>query len=213
MPPLPPSGKHLPASLAATHLNVIVDLLGRNGADAVLRSAGLERWIDDPPTAASGRTVDFADFAALHHALADTLGRRGARGLSLRMGARDFEVLLKPVGAVAAMADPAFQAFPLERRLRAGLHAVARTFDQLGPFGSEVVEDPQLAFQISACPECWGRSAEASVCASMAGMVGAALRWISPEFEGAVEETACTAAGAAGCRFTLRPDPSGNPLT
>jgi hypothetical protein len=205
MPGLPPSGKHLPASLVATHLAVIVDLLGRNGADAVLRSAGLEQWIGTP---SAGATVDFAEFAALHLALADTLGWRGARGLSLRMGAQDFEALVKPVGAVAAMAEPAFQSFPLERRLRAGLHGVARSLGQLAPLEVAVVEDPALTFQIGACPECWGRTARTAVCPSMVGLVRAALRWIAPEFEGTVEETDCRAAGARACRFAIRSDSS-----
>ncbi len=49
MPAPLPSGTLLPASLASLQLDVLIDLLGRHGVDAVLRSAGLERWIASPP--------------------------------------------------------------------------------------------------------------------------------------------------------------------
>ncbi len=120
------------------------------------------------------------------------------------MGSRAFDVLLQPLGAVAAMADPAFQTFPLERRLRAGLYGVARTLDQVGSFGAQVIEGASLQFSIPVCPDCWGRSAGSPACASIEGLLGSALRWIAPEIQTKVRETACRAQGAAACLFTIR---------
>src|SRR3972149_4746426 len=52
------------------------------------------------------------------------------------MGAAAVERVLRPVGAVAARRAPGFQAFPVDRRLRAGMYVLART---LGPLTSTAV--------------------------------------------------------------------------
>src|SRR3972149_6218611 len=80
MAAIPPSGKTLPAPFAAAYLHVIVDLLGPNGVDAVLRLAGLETWIGRPPAVPDSTPADFADISSLLGALDETLGSRGGVG-------------------------------------------------------------------------------------------------------------------------------------
>jgi hypothetical protein len=210
MAAIPPSGKTFPTPLASTYLKVIVDLLGPNGVDAVLRRAGLDAWIGTPPGVPAGQAVDIAEIASLLAALEETLGARGSRGLERRMGASGFSDVFQPVGAVAAMRDPAFQEFPLERRLRSGMHALARTVDQMMGAGATVQERPgAVVFRLETCASCWGRTSEGPVCASVAGLLAAAAEWIAPESGAAVEETACRAQGAAGCEFHIRWEAAG----
>jgi hypothetical protein len=200
-----PSGKALPAGFAASYLKVMVDLIGRHGADAVLRRSGLEAWIGRPESSLADETLDFAQAAAWLNGLEETLGARGARGLGRRMGSAAFERVLRPVGAVAAMRDPGFQAFPVDRRLRAGMYGLARTF---GAMTSTAVttreEQGAIILRLEACPDCWGRTAPPSACAPMLGLLSAAAAWIAPEAETHVEETNCRAQGAPACEFRLR---------
>jgi hypothetical protein len=81
MAAIPPSGKTFPTPLASTYLKVIIDLLGPNGVDAVLRRAGLDAWIGTPPGVPAGQAVDIAEIASLLAALEETLGR-GSLGSS-----------------------------------------------------------------------------------------------------------------------------------
>jgi hypothetical protein len=127
----PPSGKILPAGYAASYLKVMVDLIGRHGAGAVLRRSGLVSWIGLDEMSLRTQTLDFAEASAWLGGLEETLGARGARGLARRMGAAAFDRVLRPVGAIAAMRDPAFQSLPEDRRLRAGLYGLARTLGSL----------------------------------------------------------------------------------
>ncbi|HKY84448.1 MAG TPA: hypothetical protein VJ160_06430 [Anaerolineales bacterium] len=205
MAAIPPSGKTLPAPFAAAYLHVIVDLLGPNGVDAVLRLAGLETWIGRPPAVPDSTPADFADISSLLGALDETLGSRGGRGLERRMGAKAFHDVLQPAGALAAMTDPAFQAFPLERRLRTGMHALARTLDQMTSAGVSSREEPgEVVFRLEACPSCWGRTSDGPVCAATIGLLAAAAAWMAPEAETTIEETACRAHGSSTCDFSIR---------
>jgi len=205
MAAIPPSGKTLPAPFAAAYIHVMVDLLGPNGVDAVLRLAGLETWIGRPPAVPDATPADFADISSLLGALDETLGSRGGRGLERRMGAKAFQEVLQSAGALAAMTDPAFQAFPLERRLRSGMHALGRTLDQMISAGVSSREEPgEVVFRFEACPSCWGRTSEGPVCAATIGLLAAAAAWMAPEAETTIEETACRAQGSSTCDFSIR---------
>ncbi len=197
-----PSGKALPAGFAASYLKVMVDLIGRHGADAVLRRSGLEAWIGRPESSLAGETLDFAQAAAWLNGLEETLGARGARGLGRRMGSAAFERVLRPVGAVAAMRDPGFQAFAVDRRLRAGMYGLARTF---GPMTSTAVttreEQGAIILRLEACPDCWGRTAPPSACAPMLGLLSAAAALDRPRGRNPRRRNELPRAGSAGVRI------------
>lgn len=201
----PPSGKILPAGYAASYLKVMVDLLGRHGADAVLRRAGLVSWIGREEASVLSQAVDFAEASACLGGLEETVGARGARGLARRMGAAAFERVLRPVGAIAAMADPGFQSVAEDRRLRAGVYGLARTFGSMTSTAATTREDRGgLAFRLEPCPDCWGRRSTVPLCAAMLGQLAAAVAWIAPGVAVQVQETQCLAQGADACEFSLR---------
>lgn len=199
------SGKTLPSSFAAVYLRILVDVVGPNGTDAMLRRAGLEAWTGQPPRPPDAPSVDFAEISALLAGVEETMGARGERGLARRMGAAAFEEILRPLGPIAAIRDPAFQAMPDVRRLRAGLHAVTRLLDQSGGW-QQTTEDAEggVVVRSSSCPHCWGRTSPAPVCSASLGLLVAAARWAVPEVDLAAEETACQARGDPGCEFLLR---------
>jgi hypothetical protein len=201
-----PSGNTLPAGFAASYVKVMVDILGRHGADAVLRRSGLEAWIGLPEGPLDAVPLDFTQASALLQALEETLGARGVRSLSRRMSATAFEQVLQPVGAVAAMHDAVFQAFPVERRLKAGLYGLTRTLETLSSVKASTREDAQgLMFHIESCPDCWGRSSSTPACTLVLGLLLAAAAWIAPEADARVDEITCQAQGGSACEFVIRP--------
>lgn len=201
----PLSGRTLPAGFAASYLKVMVDLIGRHGADAVLRRSALQAWIGRSEPSLAAEALDFARASAWLGGLEETLGARGARGLGRRMGAAAFERVLRPVGAVAAMRDIGFQSFPVDRRLQAGMYSLARTFGTMTAASVTTREqDRGVIVRLEACPDCWGRTASAPVCAPLLGLLGAAAAWIAPEALMHVEEVSCRALGASGCEFLVR---------
>ena len=198
------SGKTLPAGFAASYIQVMADLIGPHGADAVLRRSGLSDWIGRPKVELDEARLDFALSSALLNGLGETLGPRGARGLARRMGGAAFDRVLRPAGAVAAMRDPGFQAFPVERRLRAGLYGLSRTLASMTSASVTSGEEPSgVGFRLEPCPDCWGRASNAPVCASMLGLLHAATAWIAPEVDAQIVEAECRAQEHAGCLFTI----------
>jgi hypothetical protein len=201
----PLSGKALPAGFAASYLRVMVDLIGRHGADAVLRRSGLEAWIGRSEASLAGEPLDFARASAWLGGLEETLGARGARGLARRMGAAAFERVLRPVGAVAAMQDQRFQSLPPDRRLRAGMYGLARTLGSVTATALTTREAQSgVLVCLETCPDCWGRTTSSSACAPMLGLLTAAAAWIAADAVTVVEETSCRAKGAAACEFLVR---------
>jgi len=198
----------LPAGFAESYLQVTVDLMGRHGAEAVLRRSGLARWIGRPQGSLAGEALAFSDASAWLRGLEETLGPRGARGLGRRMGASAFDRVLRPSGVVAAMRDPAFQALPVDRRLRAGLYSLARVLGSWTSARLTTREDGEgLLLRSEPCPDCTGRQGTAPVCAAMVGLLSAAVTWIAVEASARWEEIACRAGGAPACEFRLRWEP------
>jgi hypothetical protein len=199
------SGKTLPAAFPNTYLRVMVDVLGQNGTDAILRRSGLEAWTSAPPQAGSEPGVDFALVSTMLAALEETIGDRGARGMERRMGATVFDEILRLQGPMAAVQDPAFQALPPEKKLTAGIHAVTRILAQISDWQalSEEVEGGVLVRAVD-CPHCWGRSSASPVCTATIGLLTSAAQWSVPESTVTAAETACRAQGAPACEVRLR---------
>ena len=80
------SGLYYPNKIALIYIQVLEDIMGKNGLNSVLHAAGLDALRDNYPPDDLKREFDFADFAALNQALDDTYGPRGGRVFALRGG-------------------------------------------------------------------------------------------------------------------------------
>ncbi|HRE26374.1 MAG TPA: 4-vinyl reductase, partial [Anaerolineales bacterium] len=75
------SGYYYPNKMGRIYLTALEEVMGKNGLNAILRLAGLDRFIDRYPPDNLAKEFDFADIAALHTALEEMYGPRGGRGL------------------------------------------------------------------------------------------------------------------------------------
>lgn len=73
---------YYPNKIARIFLAAMEDVMGKNGLNAILNLAGLQKYIDNFPPDNLEREFDFADFTALQIALEDMYGPRGGRGLA-----------------------------------------------------------------------------------------------------------------------------------
>jgi hypothetical protein len=80
------SGLYYPNKIARIYLEVLEDIMGKNGLNSVLHKADLDRLIDNYPRDNLAKEFDFAEFSALNQALDDTYGPRGGRVFALRGG-------------------------------------------------------------------------------------------------------------------------------
>ncbi|MDX1995288.1 MAG: 4-vinyl reductase [bacterium] len=207
---LEPSGLYYPNRIARWFFLAMEDVMGKHGLNAVLGLAGLEAFMGNPPPDALARQFDFAYMAALNQALEDMYGPRGGRGMALRIGRATVSQGMKNFGALAGMADPAFQALPLVKRQRIGLDALAAVFSRFSDQVTSVSETDsayQLSVEIS--PMAWGRNADRPVCHALVGITQEVLSYASGGYEFHVQEIACRAAGGDQCVFKINKTPIG----
>ena len=66
---IPKSGLHYPNRFARITILAMEEVMGKNGLNAILNMANLQRLIDNYPPEDLERQFDFADYSALHAAL------------------------------------------------------------------------------------------------------------------------------------------------
>jgi predicted hydrocarbon binding protein len=205
------SGLYYPNKFGLITINSLEDVMGKNGLNAILNLAGLNKYIENYPPDNLEKAFDFAELSAIGVALEEMYGPRGGRGLMLRAGRATFADALKYFGALAGAGDLAFKVLPLQAKMRIGLPAMAKIFSQVSDQLSTVEEkDNELIYTIHKCPCCWGRSGvDKPVCFIAAGLIQESLKWVSGGNEFRVNESKCIALNDPVCEFVIQKDPIG----
>jgi hypothetical protein len=204
-------GRYYYANLIARiYLQAMEEVMGKNGLNAILNMASLSHLIGNYPPANWDKSFDFADYSALNQALEDMYGPRGGRGLALRAGRASFARGLQGFGALHNVGDLALKMVPLNLKIKMGLPAMAKVFNQVSDQASSVEErNGDFAYTIDPCPVCWGRTSDKPICHAAVGLLQEGLRWVSGGKEFRVEETTCIATGDGMCEFLVYRDPIG----
>jgi predicted hydrocarbon binding protein len=209
MDPIPKSGYYYPNKAGKITLESLVNVMGKNGLNAILNLAHLTNLIDNYPSDNLAREFDFSDLSAINQALEEMYGPRGGRGLALRAGRATFSDVLRNFGALAGVGDLAFRVLPLQTKLRIGIPAMARIFSQVSDQYSTVSEvENDFIYTIHRCPVCWGRTGlDKPVCYIAVGLLQEGLKWLSGGNEFRVNETKCVAMGETVCEFYIQKTP------
>jgi predicted hydrocarbon binding protein len=209
MDPIPKSGYYYPNKAGKIILESLVNVMGKNGLNAILNLAHLTNLIDNYPADNLAREFDFSDVSAINQALEEMYGPRGGRGLALRAGRATFSDVLRNFGALAGVGDLAFRVLPLQTKLRIGIPAMARIFSQVSDQHSTVTEaETDFIYTIHRCPVCWGRTnLDKPVCYIAVGLLQEGLKWLSGGNEFRVNETKCVAMGEPVCEFYIQKTP------
>jgi bacteriochlorophyll 4-vinyl reductase len=203
-----PSGLYYPNKIVRIYLEVLEDIMGRNGLNAVLNRAGLSRLIGNYPPDNLNRAVDFAEFSALNQALDDTYGPRGGRVFALRGGRASVRAGLETFGATVGIANLAMKVLPLPAKLRIGLTGTAKIFTTFSDQYSTVADHgDRFVYTIHRCPVCWGRESTRPICHGAVGLLQGGLNWVSGGKDFKVVQTLCHAMGDHDCRFDIYKQP------
>lgn len=178
-------------------------VMGRNGLTAVLRNAGLERYIDHLPPDDLSPAVKSSDYARLNAAIEEFYGR-GGRGILHRIGKASFEYGLREQSALLGLAGVALKLLPVQQRIPLLLNSVASALRKTNPQVRAGVEeqDGRFAYVARTCSVCYGRRSDRPICHLYVGTLTEALRWgTGQNFQ--VRETQCLARGDESCRFEV----------
>jgi predicted hydrocarbon binding protein len=203
-----PSGLYYPNKIAKIYIEVLEDIMGKNGLNAVLHHAHLERLIGNYPPDDLKKEFDFADFAALNQGIDDTYGVRGGRVFALRGGKAAIKAGLEAFGAAVGVSGLAMKILPMSAKLKIGLPAMAKVFTTFSDQLSIVKEqDDRFLYTIKRCPVCWGRHSEVTICHAAVGLLQGGLHWVSGGKDFTVVETMCKAKGDEDCVFEILKEP------
>ncbi len=191
-----------PNKLGRLYLIALENALRHSGYVALLNWAGLARWAQDPPPDNWSRQFDYSNISRLDAGLTDLYGPRGGRGLATRAGQRFFEQGLKEFGLLAGVSDVALRPFPVQRKLKLGLTAVARVFTQSSDQNTWVEEDTHsFSYHVQDCPICWQRQLSEPRCYFTVGLLQEAAQWFSSGQSFRVRQVSCQGMGHEACVF------------
>ena len=93
------------------------EVMGANGLSAVLRSSGLERFIDHLPPDDLDPGIRTSEYARLNQAIEDFYGR-GGRGMLHRIGRASFQYAVREQAALLGIAGVALKLLPQKQRIK-----------------------------------------------------------------------------------------------
>ena len=179
------------------------EVMGSNGLNAVMRSAGLERVVGNFPPNDMNPSINTSDYAHLNQAIEDFYGR-AAKGMLRRIGKASFQYGVREQAALLGVAGVALKLLPRKQRIMFILNGMA---DALKKSNKEVdawmeEKNNTVAFVDRSCAVCWGRESTQPVCHLYIGSVGEAVLWATG-VEHEIIETHCMARGDEYCRFEV----------
>lgn len=183
------------------------DVMGRNGANAVLNLARLQERVGNYPPNDFAREFSFDEMGQLLRALDEMYGQRSGRSLARRIGRACFRVGIADFGPVLGVAG-LFRFLPLTFRLRLGLHVLSQMLTRFTDQMVRLEEDGQYLYWVmDRCGVCWGRASSAPICHLAVGLLEEELYWISGGKTFYVEEVTCIAAGERACTILIGKSP------
>ena len=202
---IPESGYYNSNKFARILLESIKEITGTNGINSILNYANLSSLVENFPPDNLDRAFDFSHFSMVNQALEEIYGKRGGRGLALRVGRITFDDVLKDYGALAGVGDLAFKVLSQPMKILFGIQAMAKVFSEKSDQISKVedLEDKYL-YTVERCPVCWGREEHDNpVCFYMVGLLQEGLHWVSGGKDFRIKESKCIALGHDVCEFTI----------
>lgn len=201
--------RHIVNALVRQALFAAQDVMGKNGLNSVLRTAGLERYIGHMPPDDMEPAVKTLEYARLNQAIEDFYGR-GGRGILRRVGIASFQYAVREQAALLGVAGAALKILPQKQRIKFILNSLVNALKKTNPeveaWAGEL--DGKLVYIDRTCAICYGRTSDKPTCHLYVGSIGEAVKWATGRnYE--IIETDCVAVGDPYCRFEVR-DPQNN---
>jgi len=181
----------------------VEEVMGANGLNAMLRQAGLERYIGNPPLDDLEAGAHASEYAALNQAVRSFYGR-GSKGMLQRIGRASFRYGVEERAALMGLIGVGLRVMPQKTRVRFILNQMAKTLmDTNDEVCIRIEETPAgLVFADYTCAVCYGVQATEPICHLYVGSISEAARWATGR-DYTVQEISCRALGERACRFLV----------
>ncbi len=173
---------------------------GEKGVGAMLRSAGLEKYVGNYPPNEIVFNVPYSEYSAFGKAMEDFYGR-AAKSMQMRVGQELINYGLNEQPRLLGIMAPAMKFMPMAMKMKLSIEKVASRTRELGiPIGLQDKGD-HYEFSVGMCPYCYNRHTDIG-CGAMAGALVATLRWATGKTF-TVEEIECRGKGGQACAYRV----------
>lgn len=207
------SNFHVPNRIARYMISTLHDLMGENGLNAVLRHGGLPDYQTILPPDDMRNVFDFAYYAAICAAVADTYGPRGAKVFLIRAGRAGFSNGIQSfIDNYGASLEATGKLVPLSIKLPLFLRWIAKNYTETSDRIVKVKDMGDHYLYINQrCPVCWGRKSTTPDCHITLGFLQEATSFISMGASFQIRQITAIARGDASCDFVIpkHPIPAG----
>jgi predicted hydrocarbon binding protein len=202
-----PEDRPMPNANLRVLLVAIEEVMGENGAKAVLKAGGLERFIGNYPPNNTALDASFGDYGAAQQAVEDFYGPRGARAMLIRIGRATFRYTLQEQPAILGLAGLALKALPMGTRMKVVLENITNAANRDVNLKAHLREEPDAYYYVNEeCPCRWRPKHPQPACFVTVGVLQEAMLWAtSKNFK--VEELACISNGASACVYRIPKQP------
>ncbi len=179
------------------------EVMGANGLHAVLRTSGLERFINNLPPNDLEPSIKSSEYAGLLQAIEEFYGR-ASKGMLRRIGKASFQYGVREQAALLGIAGVALKLLPEKQRIKFILNGLANALKKSNPAVDAWVDEQgdTIAYIEKTCGICWGRESDQPMCHLYVGSISEAVLWATG-VEHEVVETHCLAKGDEYCRFEI----------
>jgi predicted hydrocarbon binding protein len=178
-------------------------VLGESGLHAVLKVAGLERFIDHIPPDDMKPGMRISEYARFNRAIETSYGRAG-KGILQRIGRASFQYGVGERSGLLVIAGTALKLLTQKKRIKFILtslvNAVKATNPAVEVWAGEV--DGKLTYVEKTCAFCFGGTSNQPICHMNVGYIGEAVKWATGR-DYLVVETHCVATGDPHCCFEI----------
>jgi predicted hydrocarbon binding protein len=188
-------------------LVAIEEVMGENGAKAVLNAGGLGHFIDNYPPNNTELESGMADFGGAQQAVEDFYGPRGARAMLIRIGRATFRYSLKEQPAILGLKGLALKALPTGARMKLVLENLTSAANKTVNLKAHLREEPDAYYYVNEiCPCRWRPKHDKPACYTTVGVLQEAMQWATGKnFK--VAEVACISNGASACVYRIPKEP------
>lgn len=183
-----------------TYLTTLQNVVGENGLKSILNYSHLEKYVDNFPPDNHKLEIPVEELSVLFRSLHELFGRKGVRGLQLRVGRENARIGIEGRSAIAESLRLVARLVPEKKKMRLLLEKVVEESNQMYPSRTDVVpvelQENENSFVIIHRNrfESENISSETPVCNVFIGNLQYVVEWITGHTH-EVEEIECRAMG------------------
>jgi len=182
-------------------LNAVEAVAGEKGKNMVLRRAGLEEYIENPPPLDEDVFVPVVNYRAICRGLREAFGNKGSRPVLIYAGEETIHQSM--TGVSTSLFGAAMRLMPGPLRKKTAFKVVSAAIERIAGIPPDVrFEKDKVVFRYYNCPYCEGVQSDTPICFYDVGILKALAEWGTGKPQ-KVTEIECGAMGAEACVYEI----------